>query len=53
MPNGGWDKDWRLGQGTEAWDEWYEHIEHVIKVQNAYIDNLQVDLAKVKHSFGL
>ena len=53
MQNGGWDKDWRMGQDTQAWDEWYEHIEHVIKVQNAYIDNLQVDLAKVKHEVRL
>ena len=42
-------RDWRLAQGAEGWDEWYEKIDHVIKVQDAYIDSLQEELAKIKH----
>jgi len=42
MPNGGWDQ-------TQAWDEWYHHIQHVMKVQNVHIEDLTFDLVKVKH----
>ena len=42
-------REWRLAQGAESWDEWGEKIDHIIKVQDAYIDSIQVELATIKH----
>ena len=46
MPNGGWNQ-------THAWDEWYDHVEHVQRVQKGFIDDLNVEVVKLRHELRL
>ena len=43
-------RNWRLAGDAEiGWDEWYHKVEHIIQVQDAYIDSLQEDIRKIRH----
>jgi hypothetical protein len=41
-------REWRVAPG-ESWDDWGARIDHIIHTQDAYIDNIQVELAAIKH----
>ena len=41
-------REWRVAPG-ESWDDWGARIDHIIHTQDAYIHNIQVELAALKH----
>lgn len=49
-PNGGWHGGWNQ---THAWSEWYDHVEHVQRVQKGLIDDLNVEVVKLRHELRL
>jgi len=49
-PNGGWHGGWNQ---THAWSEWSDHVEHVQRVQKGLIDDLNVEVVKLRHELRL